>query len=273
MGWVVQSVRMNRPQQEVCEKCGLARTSDRYSTVVAEPHSLQGLALSSHLDVVSTTLSVSFTLRGLVRRHFVTLAMKIYEKFGIVHISHQIFAVSAKVFATKGRHRDFDRLSSQPSPAFGPCGLVGNSKGQIAIFIALIFQVLFVFFAMAINIALVVHDKINLQNAVDLAAYYGAQKQAEMLNVIAHQNYQIRQSWKLLTWRYRVLGTMGLQTPPHPVSVDGPLTEIPIFSQRTPPSVCVTYQPTWQEVQGDNLCKVHEVRIPPTSYCACDSWF
>ena len=110
---------------------------------------------------------------------------------------------------------------------------------------------------------LVVHDKINLQNAVDLAAYYGAQKQAEMLNVIAHQNYQIRQSWKLLTWRYRVLGTMGLQTPPHPVSVDGPLTEIPVFGQRTPPSVCVTYRPTWQEVQGDNLCKVHEVRIPP----------
>ena len=23
MGWLVQSVRMNRPQQEVCEKCGL----------------------------------------------------------------------------------------------------------------------------------------------------------------------------------------------------------------------------------------------------------
>ena len=56
----------------------------------------------------------------------------------------------------------------------------------MAIFVALIFQVLFVFFAMAINIGLVVHDKINLQNSVDLAAYYAASKQAEVLNVIAH---------------------------------------------------------------------------------------
>ena len=38
-----------------------------------------------------------------------------------------------------------------------------GQSGQMAIFVALIFQVLFVFFAMAINIGLVVHDKINLQ--------------------------------------------------------------------------------------------------------------
>ena len=37
----------------------------------------------------------------------------------------------------------------------------------MAIFVALIFQVLFVLFAMAINVALIVHDKINLQNSVD----------------------------------------------------------------------------------------------------------
>ena len=59
-----------------------------------------------------------------------------------------------------------------------------------------------------------VHDKINLQNSVDIAAYYGAMKQAEMLNAIAHINYQIRQSWKLLTWRYRVLGSIGLTKVP-----------------------------------------------------------
>ena len=53
-------------------------------------------------------------------------------------------------------------------------------KGQMSIFIVLIFQVLFVFFAMTINIGLVVHDKINLQNSVDLAAYYAATKQAEI---------------------------------------------------------------------------------------------
>jgi putative Flp pilus-assembly TadE/G-like protein len=86
---------------------------------------------------------------------------------------------------------------------------IRNRKGQVAIFIALIFQVLFLFFAMIINVGLLVHHKINLQNSVDLAAYYGAMKQAEMMNAVGHVNYQIRQSWKLLAWRYRQLGTAG----------------------------------------------------------------
>ena len=81
----------------------------------------------------------------------------------------------------------------------------------MSVFIALIFQVLFVFFAMVVNIGMVVHDKINLQNAVDLGAFYGAQRQAEILNEIAHVNYQIRQDYKLLAWRYRVIGTLGRQ--------------------------------------------------------------
>ena len=79
----------------------------------------------------------------------------------------------------------------------------------MAIFVVLIFQVLFILFAMTINVALVVHDKINLQNSLDLAVYYGATKQAEVLNAMAHINYQMRQNWKLLAWRYRILGTMG----------------------------------------------------------------
>ncbi len=89
-----------------------------------------------------------------------------------------------------------------------------GESGQMAIFVALIFQVLFVFFAMTINIGLLVHDKINLQNSVDLAAYYGAQRQAEMLNLIAHTNYQIRQSWKLLAWRIRAVGDANRRTHP-----------------------------------------------------------
>ena len=84
-----------------------------------------------------------------------------------------------------------------------------DQTGQMSIFVALIFQILFIFFAMVINVGLIVHDKINLQNAVDLGAFYGAQRQAELLDEIAHINYQIRQDYKLLTWRYRVLGTLG----------------------------------------------------------------
>jgi hypothetical protein len=86
-----------------------------------------------------------------------------------------------------------------------------NQKGQVAIFVALIFQVIFIFFALLINVGLVVHHKINLQHSVDLAAYYGAMKQAESMNAIAHINFQMRQAWKLFAWRYRILGTFGLQ--------------------------------------------------------------
>lgn len=85
-----------------------------------------------------------------------------------------------------------------------------NYQGQVAIFVALIFQVVFILFALMINVGLLVHHKINLQQSADLAAYYGAMKQAEMLNVVSHVNFQIRQAYKLLTWRYRILGTFGI---------------------------------------------------------------
>jgi len=140
---------------------------------------------------------------------------------------------------------------------------LANQRGQAAIFVALIFNVLFVFFAMSINVALVVHDKINLQNSADMAAYYAASKQAEMLNAIAHQNYQIRQSYKLLAWRYRVLGTMGLyQEAPNPVWLND--ISDAAFSQGERPSLCVTYKPTWIEVpDNENLCNRPNLRIPP----------
>ncbi len=97
---------------------------------------------------------------------------------------------------------------------------IKNKKGQVAIFIVFVFQALFILFAMTINVALVVHDKINFQNSLDLAAYYGAKQQAEVLNAMAHINYQMRQNWKLLAWRYRILGTL-LQDEGHP-SVGAP---------------------------------------------------
>lgn len=162
--------------------------------------------------------------------------------------------------------------------------LLRNRKGQVAIFIALLFQVLFLFFAMIINVGLLVHHKINLQNSVDLAAYYGASKQAEVLNAIAHVNYQIRQSWKLLTWRQRVLGTAGhdvagvapynkLQSNPNSLADvlaggpgDGP------GAVNTPyrlPRFCITYDPHELQSQApsnENSCKnMHdatEVKLP-----------
>jgi Flp pilus assembly protein TadG len=134
--------------------------------------------------------------------------------------------------------------------------IVRSETGQMSIFIALIFQVLFVFFAMVINIGLIVHDKINLQNAVDLGAYYAAQRQAEVLNEIAHINYQIRQDYKLLAWRYRVLGTLGRTSTGVPQkTLSGSIPEAPIGEL---PSFCVAND-SWREVlatsvQNENYC-------------------
>jgi len=132
-----------------------------------------------------------------------------------------------------------------------------KQRGQMAIFVALIFQILFIFFALAINIGLVVHDKINLQNATDLAAYYAAQKQAEMLNAIDHTNYQIRQSWKLLNWRYYVLGSMGSLDPRHPTlpNTNNPMSEKEWITETFAPSVCINYGPNWADSGNDNTCK------------------
>lgn len=143
-------------------------------------------------------------------------------------------------------------------------GPLNNEKGQSAILVAMMFNVFFVFFAMAINVALVVHDKINLQNSVDLAAYYAASKQAEILNVIAHENYMIRQSWKLLAWRYRVLGTIGMidSSSVHP-SHTGNVSDS-VYQPSVRPSMCMTYQPNWREVpSGEDLCRRPDVNIPP----------
>lgn len=142
---------------------------------------------------------------------------------------------------------------------------LASQRGQMAIFVALIFQVLFVLFAMAINVALVVHDKINLQNAVDLAAYYAAERQAEILNVIAHENYMIRQSWKLLAWRYRALGSGGVLEPQiHPLQAGHLINEEKEFGKENNifPAVCILHELNWSITAGESLCKRPETRIP-----------
>lgn len=144
--------------------------------------------------------------------------------------------------------------------------LATGNKGQVALFVALIFQVLFLFFAMIVNVGLVVHHKINLQNSVDMAAYYGAMKQAELLNSIGHINYQMRQSWKLLAWRYRVLGTAG-DTNYHPyqhqnkainTSMDQEFSvSDPTRGNFSAPPFCITYNPFNESVvpDGETTCK------------------
>lgn len=146
-----------------------------------------------------------------------------------------------------------------------------SQKGQMAIFLVLIFQVLFVFFAMTINVGLVVYDKINLQNATDMAAYYAAQKQAELLNQIGHVNYQVRQAYKLLTFRLRVIGSAsiglgnGSRLPPHPIFTAPQISQeeaafTPGWGKKPAPAVCIGSS-LWHEyakTEGNNtisLCR------------------
>ncbi len=140
-----------------------------------------------------------------------------------------------------------------------------KSSGQVSIFLVFLFQVLFVFFAMIVNVGLLVYYKINLQNSVDLAAYYAAMKQAEMLNTIGHINYQIHQSWKLLVFRSTILGSLGPDSHParpHPPGTDNfnpPPPEGPyLTSDGVPgfPVFCITISDIFANTLGTDSSNI-----------------
>ncbi len=140
--------------------------------------------------------------------------------------------------------------------------LLQNQKGQVALFVALIFQVLFVFFAMIVNVGLLVHHKINLQNSVDLAAYYGAMRQAEMMNAIGHVNYQIRQSWKLLAYRTNVFGSAGA-TKTNPFKPPDEFRSEKDITHPEKVSFCVAYNPITTVNSSENYClDADGVKVP-----------
>ncbi len=121
---------------------------------------------------------------------------------------------------------------------------------------------------MVINVGLLVHDKINLQNSADIAAYYGAMKQAEILNAMGQVNYQIRQAWKLASWRIWALGDAGRNK----VFQDGgalsdkPATWVSESANYKLPVVCIA-NPLFFDYANlrrgnENLCRHTSVKIP-----------
>lgn len=151
-------------------------------------------------------------------------------------------------------------------------------KGQISIFLVLVFMVIFVLFGMTVSMTMFVHDKINLQNATDLASYYVATKQAEMLSAIAHNNYQIRQSWKLLAYRYRVYANSSRTDPSasgvnirHPgiqsnwstfYGNDTIYQPADMFGGNRPPRVCVGSAHLFWDIVDDNPCRTINFSTP-----------
>src|SRR5690606_22117026 len=87
---------------------------------------------------------------------------------------------------------------------------------------------------------------------------------AEMMNAMAHINYQIRQDYKLLAFRTRVIGGMGYDE--HPFRT-GPATESRFNGQSAlvAPS-CIAWR-GWVETvdENQNICRAvdHEIRELP----------
>lgn len=136
---------------------------------------------------------------------------------------------------------------------------IKKQKGQISVFVGLTFLILFTMFAMTVNVAMVVHDKINIQNAADFASVYVAQKQAEQLNAIAHMNYQIRQAHKLLTYRYIVAGSAGIVNegemgPAGTGAVNNSEVQHPWADKVTFPA-CIATTDLFKSVVKDNWCQ------------------
>ncbi len=79
-----------------------------------------------------------------------------------------------------------------------------NERGQAAIFMALFAATMIMLFAFTTNIGMLVHAKINLQNAADAAAYAGAATQARQLTAAAYLNWEMRRALKEFLFYYTV---------------------------------------------------------------------
>lgn len=86
-----------------------------------------------------------------------------------------------------------------------------KEKGQISIFLGISMMVIIGFLGFVINVGLFVKAKINLQNAVDAAAYSGAAVQARQLTNIAYLNFELRNTFKEWMFKYYVLGQKGIR--------------------------------------------------------------
>lgn len=85
-----------------------------------------------------------------------------------------------------------------------------NAKGQMTVFFATTVLALITFIAFIVNIGIFVKAKINLQNAVDAAAYAGASVQARQLSNIGYLNWEMRNVYKEWMFKTYVLGNMSL---------------------------------------------------------------
>ena len=87
--------------------------------------------------------------------------------------------------------------------------ILKNARGQLSIFLAISVVFFITAVAFVINVGLFVKAKINLQNAVDAAAWSGAAVQARQLSDIAYLNWEMRNVYKEWMFKYYVLGNLS----------------------------------------------------------------
>jgi hypothetical protein len=156
------------------------------------------------------------------------------------------------VILTKGHQIKFNTIRTK------------NNQGQISVMIGLLMSTFILLFAFVVNIGMLVHAKINLQNAADLAAYAGAATQARQLTQIGYLNYEMRRQFKKYLFRIYVLGNMS--QPNFPQTGGGGQTPMKYTVNGGvdygAPTTCVIFN------ASDNYCQLNilpKISIPPAN--------
>ncbi|MBF0313809.1 MAG: Tad domain-containing protein [Oligoflexia bacterium] len=135
-----------------------------------------------------------------------------------------------------------------------------NEQGQLSVFYGMCLLLIVTSIAFTVNVGLFVKAKINLQNAVDAAAWSGASVQARQLTTIAYLNWELRNTYKEWMFKYYVLGNQGNPKTHNPTTpnMDFTMKASPLdptqIDRYNVPSVCI-------EIQGTStpMCPVFNV--------------
>lgn len=138
-----------------------------------------------------------------------------------------------------------------------------KEAGQLSIFLGISLTIIISLLAFIINVGLFVKAKINLQNAVDAAAWSGAAVQARQLTNIGYLNWEIRNTYKEWMFKYYVLGQLGIErTDPSQINPDGNINyRLRVFDPTVTdrvdpfnlPTICIHYG------SSNNICNIYNV--------------
>jgi len=133
-----------------------------------------------------------------------------------------------------------------------------KESGQILFLVLLMTMTLVSVMTFAVHTGLLVHAKINVQNAADLAAYTGASVQARQLTYIGYLNYEMRRQYKKFLYRYYVIGHS--QQSSHPQSNAPGVRDYFVLDEANRPVSLDVPSACYSDQRGSNMCRPR--RIP-----------